>query len=407
MIPPHRPAFGLGAVIAAMIAPTARSRDLAKWEAAHADACGVEQAVWLPSGRAGIGWALKAAIAPDTRVIGPAFTCSVVHEAMVRSGGQPAFVDAAVDSFHMDAAALTAARAGANHALVLSEPYGHTYALEDLSEPTLPEPRIRIVDSAMAVPVPRLFQRLRGNDFAVVSFGAGKNAFAGWGAVGLTRDTALAEAVRQQRDRTLWNTSAKLHWKRGLSIGLRTATQHPAVFSATRKLWYWSRTLRHRPTAAQSATAPGSAGFPPAWSDANQLSQEWRAPSTGVDRQLALRNLATNAANHARRLELTARYQERLRGVSGIRLPPASDFAPSHFTLRVPDGKRDALKAALLERGVYTINLWAFDTALDPAPFPNTRTLCAEVLNLPLSQWMNPEDVDRVCEGLLTCLNPA
>lgn len=400
MIPPHRPAFGLGAVLAATLVPGARSRDLAAWEAAHAEACGLEQAVWLPSGRAGIGWALQAAVTPDTRIIGPAFTCSVVHEAMVRAGGQPVFIDAAADSFHMNASALTAARAQASHALVLSEPYGHNYALPALHQPNVPEPRIRIVDSAMAVPVPQLFERLRSNDFAVVSFGAGKNSFAGWGAVGLTRNSALAEAVRQLRDRALWPANGKLHWKRGVNISLRTAAQHPAIFSATRKLWYWSRTVRHRPTATQSASVAVSTGFPPAWFDANQLSHEWRAPSTRVDRQLALCNLNRNAANHARRLELAAHYHERLRGVSGIKLPPVADFALSHFTVRVPGGKRDVLKAALLARGVYTINLWAFDNALDQSLFPNTRALCEEVLNLPLSQWMRPRHVDYVCESL-------
>jgi dTDP-4-amino-4,6-dideoxygalactose transaminase len=366
----------------------------------------MEHAVWLPSGRAGIAWALRAAISRDTHVIGPAFTCSVVHEAMVRSGGQPVFIDAAQDSFHMDmdAAALSAARATANHALVLSEPYGHTYALETLNQPSLHAPRIRIVDSAMAVPVPELFRRLQANDFAVVSFGAGKNSFAGWGAVGLTHNAALAQAVRKHRDQTLWPATTKLHWRRGVNIGLRTAAQHPAIFSATRKLWYWSRTVRHQSAAPQPANATVASGFPAAWSDESQLSSEWRSPSTSVDRQLALRNLTTNAPNHSRRLELATRYHELLHGVRGIQLPPTSAFALSHFTIRVPDGKRDALKAGLLERGVYTINLWAFDTALDPQQFPATTRLCSEVLNLPLSQWMRVRDVDRVCDRLTDCL---
>src|SRR6185369_10185549 len=86
------------------------------------------------------------------------------------------------------------------HALVLSEPYGHAYDLEALDRASAVKPKIRIVDSALAVPHRALFARLRGNDFAVVSFGSGKTVYAGWGAMGFTRDAALAKEVRKIRD---------------------------------------------------------------------------------------------------------------------------------------------------------------------------------------------------------------
>jgi dTDP-4-amino-4,6-dideoxygalactose transaminase len=402
MIPPHRPAFGLGAVIAAALGPSAP--DLRRWEAVHAKACGVEEAIWLPSGRAGICWALQAAVKPDTRVIGPAFTCTVVHEAMVRAGGEPVFIDAEPDSFHMDMSALNAARS-AEHALVLSEPYGHSYELGTLDDPACVRPSIRIVDSAMAVPTAALFRRLRGNDFAVVSFGGGKNSFAGWGAVGLTRDAALAAKVRRLRDRSVMRINGRLALQRGLSIALRTAAQRPAIFSATRKLWYWGRALRSQPASPTPAAATATAGFPSSWKDAQARGPEWYLPATRTDLQLALRNLTSNEANEATRLKLAARYRENLLGRRGIQLPPASAFALSHYTILVPDGRRDAVKAQLLQRGVYAVNLWAFDGALDPARYPRAYKLSSEVLNLPLSQWMSIGDVDKICEQLAACLN--
>jgi len=404
MIPLHRPAFGVGAVLKAALFPYGESKELRRCEEAHATASGCAEAVWLPSARAGIAWALRAAITPETKVIGPAFTCSVVHEAMVRSGGRPQIIDAARDSFGMESMALRTA-CGGDHALVLSEPYGHTYDLGQLAQRAASTPRIRIVDSAMAVPHRSLFDRLRGNDFAVVSFGAGKNTYAGWGAMGFTRDAALAAEVRNLRDALAAPRDLKLTLKRAASIGLRTAAQNPLVFSAARKLWYQASALRSKPSPPKAAApSPSTTGFPTAWSDTKTYSPEWRLPSTHVDRGLALRNLELAETVHAKRLELARRYHTNLASVKGLILPPVSPFALSHFTVRVNAGIRSRLKDQLLRRGVYTISLWAFNAHLNPQEFPNAYRLCWEVVSLPLSPWMSVRQVDEVCEVLIRCL---
>ena len=406
MIPPHRPAFGIWAVTAATLFPRVEARELRRCEEQHAAASGCAQAVWLPSGRAGIGWALRAAINADAQVVGPAFTCSVVHEAMVRSSGRAVMVDAAGDGFGMDEAALRDASTG-NYALVLSEPYGHPYDLELIAQRHSTKPRIRIVDSAMAVPHRSLFDRITGNDFAVVSFGAGKNSYAGWGAMGFTRDAALANEVRMRRDHSLAAASAKLSWQRGLSIGLRTAAQNPLVFSATRKLWYWAKTLRAQPLTAETPSRRAATGFPAAWSDDRACSAEWRLPSTHVDRALALKNLDLADTVHARRLKLAQSYREHLAGVPGLQLPPVSPFALSHFTVRVAANVRQQVKERLYRCGVYTISLWAFNAHLSPQQFPNAFRLCSEVINLPLSPWMNERQVAVICGHLRDCLSLA
>lgn len=408
MIPLHRPAFGVGAVLRAALFPRGTSRDLHSCEAAHATASGCPEAVWLPSGRAGIAWALRAAISPTTKIIGPGFTCSVVHEAMVRAGGNPCIIDAATDSFAMQTESLAAART-VDHALVLSEPYGHPYDLDALARHAGPPPRIRIVDSAMAVPQRLLFDRLRGNDFAVVSFGSGKNSYAGWGAMGFTRDSALAMEVRKRRDAFLIAASMKLTAKRAITIGLRTAAQHPWVFSVTRKLYYQAQSWRaSRNPQAQPAPTPTTrpaGGFPAAWTNDLSCSSEWRLPATRIDRELSLRNLDTAAAVHTRRVQLARRYHANLAGVPGLLRPPVSPFALSHYTIRVGAESRDRIKQELYLRGVYTISLWAFNTHLERSAYPNTALLCAEVISLPLSQWMNESQVDEVCEKLRAVLS--
>lgn len=408
MIPLHRPYFGVSSVIGATLFPPAAAKDLSRFEAAHAQAAGCAEAVWLPSARAGIAWALRAAITSGTKVVGPAFTCSVVHEAMARSGGIPQVIDASTDSFEMEPVALLAAING-THALVLSEPYGHVYNLDGLDKVSAVKPQIRIVDSAMAVPQPELFVRLRGNDFAVVSFGSGKTVYSGWGAMGFTRDAALAREVRKIRDAMLSAADSKLTLKRCINISLRTAAQHPLIFSATRKLWYQVNALRSRrkaisPTSSVPAAAARSFTFPTAWSYDNTCGAEWRVPSTRVDRGLALRNLKTAPVVQARRVELARRYHTNLAGTKGLLRPPVSEYALSHYTVRVDAAIRNRLKEELYRRGIYTISLWTFSEHLDPEKFPNAARICAEVINLPLSPWMRTRQVDVVCKQLLESL---
>lgn len=190
MIAPHRPAFGLRTVIASSVTG-GEHKNVQALERAFAEQSGCPADVWLPSARTGICWALKASIGADTKVFGPAFTCTAVHEAIGRSGGCPVTLDAAADGFLMDDQALLRSQSGKN-ALVLCEVYGHTYDLEQVSQSVPSHPLVRIVDMAMAVPHQKLFERMQTSDFAVISFGAGKSRYAGWGAVGVARSSALA-----------------------------------------------------------------------------------------------------------------------------------------------------------------------------------------------------------------------
>jgi dTDP-4-amino-4,6-dideoxygalactose transaminase len=407
MIPLHRPGFGLGTALASWLGGRG-SGGLGRLEEACTEAGGGAWAVWLPSARAGIGWALRAALDRPAEVIGPAFTCTVVHEAMARSGGEARLLEPAAGSFLMDPQAVSEQEQG-RHALVLCEVYGHTYDLEELERNAAATPLVRIVDMAMSVPCPALFQRLRARDFAVISFGTGKSMYAGWGGIGFARERALAEEVRRLRDLAAAAGDARLLLRRALGIGLRTAAHYPWVYALSWRLWYRGRPLVQRagrwlrgkgspgPATARPA---GGAQFPRAWSDPNSCSAEWRLPSTRVDRGLALWNLGHAARSHAARLALARRYQENLEGAKGIARPPPSETALSHYTIRLDAAIRDRVKERLWQQGVYTISLWTFPEHLHRERFPGTFRLSSEVINLPLSPWMSTGQVDRVCELL-------
>jgi dTDP-4-amino-4,6-dideoxygalactose transaminase len=390
MISLNRPPFGISAVVASALANGKRNH-VQQFEAAYAAAAGCFYAVWLPTARAGICWALRASVGERTTVVGPAFTCSAVHEAMVRSGGRIHLVDAEDDGFLMSEEALLPLQGG-NYAMVLSEVYGHTYDLARLERRAASPPAVRIVDMAMAVPHPALFERLHANDFAVISFGRGKSMFAGSGAVGFTRNQALANEVRNQRDAILLRGGFRLLLQRAAKVSLRTLAQYPAVYPLARRLQSW--------VPAEEFPEMPAIGFPPAWSNDGTLALNWKLPSTRLDRGLALRNLDRADYFRQARLALARRYHTNLDEANGILRPKISPEALSHYTVRVSP----AIRPLAHERLHLSGSLWAFCHYLDKSLFPNAFRLSCSVLNLPLSPWMSLHQVDRVCEVLRRCV---
>jgi len=395
MIPPHRSSFGIGTIIGSCLA-NPESRRLDQLEAAYATAAGCPSAVWLPSARAGICWALRASIGPQTKVLGPAFTCSVVHEAIVRSGGAIHLIDAAKEGFLMNEETLFPAQSG-KYAIVLTEPFGHTYDLAQVTRNAISPPLVRIVDMAMSVPHPALFERLEPRDFALLSFGStSKPMFAGWGAMGFARDPALGNEVRQLRDSTLAKTDSKMRLRRMAEVFLRTLAHYPQVYSLVRRL---------RPELAP-ATLPETpwVGFPASWAAGCSSAPEWNLPSTLLDRSLAQWNLEHVASLHQARITLARRYHSNLHAAKFVIRPKTSPYALSHYTICLSPALRLQAQRRLHQSGIYALTLWAHHQPLDKNQFPNAFGLKSSILNLPLSPQMSDRDVDLICSALTRCL---
>ena len=387
MIPIHPPPFGLAVLLRAAFG---RQPALREVEEACAAGCGIAHAVWLPSARAGIAWSLQAAAEPGIAVACPAYTCKVVHEAVIRSGLPMRLVDVGTEGFLTDGAALVG-EGGAP--VILCELFGHTYDLAHLATLAPSPPRLRVVDMATMVPLPEVVGRLSGNDFAVISFGIGKIMYAGWGGMGLTRDGVLAAEVRARRDKAVQPGGAALALRRGLGMALRTAVHHRALYRAAKDTALASSWLRRRIHAVEPP-----ARLPDRRAEGCGLDAEWFAPATGLDLALIVRDLARASEFSRRRLALAERYRAALDGARGVVLPPASPYALSHFTVRVPPDARPVLVRALWRAGVDVGILYEFPDYLARETFPNAARIASEVVNLPLSVNLSDADVGRIAD---------
>lgn len=380
MIPRHRPPFGVRALVAtALEAP--RHLDIEGLEAGFAAASEMEHAVLLPSARAGIYWSLEAVGVDRAKVVGPAFTCPVVHEAMARSQGVTHLVDCADDALLMDPAALD--RIGIEGAvLVLCELFGHAYDL-DAGGLGGGRPRLRIIDMAMTVPLPRVVGRITNDDIAIFSFGPGKCLDAGAGGIAFTGDGALADEVRARRDSFMTTAGIARSLMRNGALFLRTVAHDERVNGPARRARQ----------AWLAAVSPLQAGNDPraGWAGLEPRSGPWRFAPTGLQARLARRNLEQAECSSNQRVGLAETYREELQDLRTVRLPPVADAPLSHFTVRVEANHRDRVREILRCSGVDTGRLYGFPPWLSPGDYPRAFTASSEVINLPLDPTLTLE----------------
>jgi dTDP-4-amino-4,6-dideoxygalactose transaminase len=382
MIPRHRPPFSVATALATVLSALQTS-SVEAVEEAYAEALNLH-AVLLPSARAGICWALRTAVSSNTSIIGPAYTCQVVHEAMARSAGRLEFVDTEVNSFLMQPSSLTT-QSGENCAVVLCEIYGCSYEAYDISE----LPRIRIIDAAMTVPIPQLFKRAKDRDCVILSFGIGKCMYAGYGGIAVSKNRSLIDEIRTLRSAYLSQETLLLSIRRRIEITLRTLAH-------TRLLYGLLYKCRRPPSDLTT--------FPSAWAEDRSLSGEWYLPSTSFDRRLALYNLENSTKFVERRKQLACRYHQNLEGVVGVNLPRPAHYAMSHYTIRVSAKARDVIQKGLWSLGIDAGTLFRFPSYLVGDRYPNARRIGSEVLNLPLDASLTDGDVDYISECVIHCV---
>lgn len=120
--------------------------------------------------------------------------------------------------------------------------------------------------------------------------------------------------------------------------------------------------------------------------------------------------------NNARR-HVAGCYDEAFSGCQGIEIPVRSGFSSHSFhqyTLKIQDGKRDALKKFLSEKHIPSMIYYPGPLHMQEAyhylgygenDFPVTTALCKEVLSLPMHTEMEQEQIDYITGCVLDFFN--
>ncbi|WP_337286857.1 DegT/DnrJ/EryC1/StrS family aminotransferase [Candidatus Methylomirabilis sp.] len=396
MIPRHGLPFGTRGIVSAIASPlpAARPSDVEK---AYADILGVHAVMLLPSVRVGIYMTIQAMCEPAMTVVGPAYTCHLVHEAMALNGVRTCLIDAAPKAFLMPSG-ITSAITPAT-ALVLSEIYGIPYDRDILDAVCKQGLRVRILDMAMSIPSPERMQRLQAVDVALFSFGWGKPMYAGWGGIACIEDVELAGKIREVRDRWAVEQSFGASFSQWCLTLLMVTLNQRSVYGLLheRHLYRWykhmtsSRNEEEHPPTPQDDVSRSAPCLAP-----DVLSHRWTRPMSHLNRKLAVYNLR-NAMQHADLRRRQAEIYARRLVESGIACGAGINALPqSHFPIRVSPAIRDALCDYLRGRGIDTGTLFPFSTRLNRSCYPHASEAGAEVVTLPLGPTITLNEVEMI-----------
>ena len=316
--------------------------------------CGVKHAIGVGSGTDAIQLAVRAlGISAGDEVITVSHTFFATVEAVLYSGARPILVDVDEKTFNMDIVAATQAITPRTKAIMPVHLYGRTCDMKPLLA-LAKEKGLQIIEDACQAHGAMLDTGAKAGASGRVSafsFYCSKNLGA-YGEAGslTTNDDALATELRSLREH-----------------GQSTRYYHPVVGYNARLDELQAAVLR-----------------------------------------IKLRKLP---AWNARRVAIARRYNDRLAG-SGVitpEIPEGGRHVFHLYVLRVPDGRRDALRAFLNERGIGTGVHYPVPIHLQEAAgflgyrqgdLPVTERLANEVVSLPMYPELTDTQVDTVAEAV-------
>lgn len=192
----YRPFFN-GSELLAVLQPGFGRSD---FEAAVAERTGARYGVAFAYGRSGVVALLKALELSRAEVIMPAYTCSVIIEAVVASGNTPVFVDIDLSDYNMDIGAIKAAVTPQTRAIVATHMHGYLTDIAAIRREVGDERILVIEDSALALrPIGSSAPEAAG-DVTLFSFGRGKQLYTLSGGVMTTNSATFYERMKTFRD---------------------------------------------------------------------------------------------------------------------------------------------------------------------------------------------------------------
>jgi len=292
---------------------------------------------------------LSLGLPPGTEVIVPAFTYVATLEAAALLGLRPVLVDVRPDTFNLDPAAVRAALGPRTGAVLAVHLFGQCADLEQLTQLCRVAGVALIEDDAQALGATYTFADGRTawagtvGEVGITSFFPSKNlGCLGDGGALFTRDAARAARLRQLAN----HGQARKYVHELVGLNSRLDTLQAALLQVK---------LRHLPAAQAARQA------------------------------------------HA------ARYDAALGPLPGLQVPardPRSTHVFHQYTIKMEQGRRDAVQAFLQAQGVPTAVYYPLPLHLQPAyaylgyragDFPVAEALCQQVLALPVHPALGEE----------------
>jgi dTDP-4-amino-4,6-dideoxygalactose transaminase len=338
---------------------------VAAFESALARWTGAAHVVGVNSGTDALVLLLRAAgLRPGDEVVVPAYTFVATATSVVLAGGVPVFADIEEHGYGIDPRSVDAVATPRTRMVMPVHLFDRPADMRGVHEVARRRGLTVVEDSAEAIGM-----RVDGRHAGLLSTGGVLSFFPAktLGAIGdagalLTDDDAVAETARALRH----------HGRSGRTLDNFPGISNPTVLSGC------------------------------------------NSKMDDVQAAVLLAKLGRLDADIARRAELSARYDARLRGLPGVLKVPG-DAAPHPgggrvtYVHLVEVRERDALAAHLAARGIGTETYYPTPLHLQPCfahlghrpgDFPRAEAACATALALPLHADLSDAELERVCDEI-------
>ena len=304
---------------------------------------------------------LALGVGPGDEVVTVPFTFVASVEAIALVGAKPVFVDVCEDSFTMEPSLLEAAITPKTKAIIPVHLYGQCADMEPILD-IAKKHNIKVIeDACQAIGTPYTFsdgttkQAGTMGDVGCLSFFPSKNLGCyGDGGAMMTQDETLAGRLR-----AICRHGSKEKYNH-LYVGLNSRLDALQATVLQVKLHHLDEFIANRKAAAQY-------------------------------------------------------YFEALKDIDWVELPDIKQNTKHtfhQFTIKVKNGKRDALRQYLTEKGIPSMVYYPVPAHLQPAyrhlgyhegDFPVSERLCLEVLSLPMHTELSEDQLQYICETIVNC----
>jgi len=318
--------------------------------------CGAEHGIATTSGTTALHLAVAAyGIGPGDEVIMPTFTMIATANTVAYTGAKPVLVDSEPRTWNMDCDQVRDRITPRTKAIMVMHTYGHPVDMDRINAIAEEHDLIVIEDAAEAHGAEYHERRIGSlGHCACFSFYGNKIITTGEGGMITTNDADYAALARNMRDHS---------------------------FSEERHFWHRLRGFNYRMTNLQAAI--------------------------GVAQVERFDHLVQKRIDHA------MRYNELLRDVPGITLPPATDGVRNvYWMYGILVGEefgmsRDELRVSLASQGIETRTFFV-PVHLQPVYFPDhgherhpvSEELCKRGMYLPSSADLTDEQIEFVCRSI-------
>jgi len=344
-------------------------------------------ALSFPYGRSGLFALLKSQGIQKAEILVPAYTCIVVPNAIVASGNIPKFVDISLDDYNIGLKDVSSSLSEGTRAIIPTHMYGYPMNVRQLRE-TIDDNRILVIEDACLA----LSSKDVGKygDAAFYSFNIGKQIVTFDGSIVTTNNGDIYEKLKSYREANFKETSIKTEFRKIVMLLASRFIFNRTAYGLTYVIWKRSKTLRKRTRN---------------WDVANtSMPKDYLESYSKVQAKIGIAQLQKVKEIIERRKKIAKLYNEQLKDVKGITLPPIVEGATySHYTIRIKN--RDKLVKALEKRGVqagctfdYSIpHTSAYAKHAKEGNFNNSITAAEEIMNLPNYPSLSEREIKNIC----------